>query len=264
MRKSTTTPLNPARLGRVLLAGLAAALTAFAASPAEPPFVSWTFNGLHGASADFIVGVGNHGAIIHFNGDGEGRRVPSGTTSELLDVYVAGPDFAFAVGTGTVLSWNGERWSPILTGEHSSVYRRVWASPERDVVVYGGQQGAREIVCPYLPGARLQPFCRHFGSPMVGACGHSDRIHIILGNGDIHLVNNAMIDAGGTFAPLYAQPAGLHLTDAWFPEQGCSDDALPEAFATNAAGGVWHFDKQAWRPLDGIALRLAAVKKLAD
>jgi hypothetical protein len=221
---------------------------------------SGTFNGLHGASADFIVGVGNDGAIVHFNGDGDGRRVPSGTTRNLLDVYVAGPDFAFAAGTGVVLSWNGEHWSPIVTGDDSSVYRRVWASPERDVVVYGGQQGVSEVVCPYLPGARTQPFCRQFDSPMVGACGHSDRIHIVLGNGDIHLVNNAVIDAGGTFAPLHTQPAGLQLTDAWFPEQGCPDDAMPEAFATNAAGGLWHFDRQAWQPLDDIALRLAAVR----
>jgi hypothetical protein len=115
------------------------------------------------------------------------------------------------------------------------------------VVLYGGQQGASEVVCPYLPAARLQPFCRHFGSPMVGACGHSDRIHIVLGNGDIHRVNNAVIDAGGTFAPLHTQSAGLQLTDAWFPEQGCPDDAMPEAFATNAAGGLWHFDGRGWR-----------------
>jgi hypothetical protein len=259
MRDTIHSPLNPAPRGRVLLGGLLA-LAAFAAIPAESPLVSGTFNGLHGASADFIVGVGNDGAIVHFNGDGDGRRVPSGTTRNLLDVYVAGPDFAFAAGTGVVLSWNGEHWSPIVTGDDSSVYRRVWASPERDVVVYGGQQGVSEVVCPYLPGARTQPFCRQFDSPMVGACGHSDRIHIVLGNGDIHLVNNAVIDAGGTFAPLHTQPAGLQLTDAWFPEQGCPDDALPEVFATSAAGGLWHFDRQAWQPLDDIALRLAAVR----
>jgi hypothetical protein len=35
---------------------------------------------------------------------------------------------------------------------------------------------------------------------------------------------------------------------------------MPEAFATNAAGGLWHFDRQAWQPLDDIAHRLAAVR----
>lgn len=228
---------------------LAAVLVAVMASEARPQTddgaLPESLNSIHGASAEFIVGVGDRGVIIHFEKGGP-RRMPSGTTNQLLDVYVAAPDFAVAAGVGIVLLWNGEQWSPIATGPAGATYRGGWASPEADVVLYGRRHDGFDQVCPYLRGKDDQPFCRRFKSRFIGACGHSDDITLVLANGDIHRVNNAVLDPEGRFAPLYRHPATLELTAAWFPEPDCDAARTLRVVAVNARRELWAFDGRGW------------------
>ncbi|MDX1571201.1 MAG: hypothetical protein R3200_12015 [Xanthomonadales bacterium] len=207
--------------------------------------VSNNLNSIHGASADFIIGVGDHGVIIHFEKVGP-RRMASGTTNRLLDVYVAAPDFAVAAGVGIVLLWNGEQWSPIVAGPDDAAYRGVWSSPEKDVVFYGQRRDGFETVCPYLPGKHDQPFCRRFDARFIGACGHSDAINLVLANGDIHRVNNAVLDPEGRFVPVYEQPAPLDLAATWFPDPNCGVQHAPEVMAVNGGREIWRFDGRGW------------------
>jgi len=234
--------------------GFLAALLLAAASPlfANATDDQAQFNAVDGVPWELMVAVGNHGMIVHFQ-DGRGaRRVPSSTDRDLLDVHVASRDFAVAVGQGVVLVWNGVRWAPIPVedpvGDDSVAYSWSWASRRRDLVLYGGEADDGFRVCPWVPGAYRQPFCRIFIKPVVGACGSGDDVLLVLADGTVHRVNHDLIGRDGNFDPAYRPATPINLREAWIPARTCDPQAgLPEIVGVEDGGRLWRFDGADWR-----------------
>ncbi|MDX1461221.1 MAG: hypothetical protein R3348_09220 [Xanthomonadales bacterium] len=214
-----------------------------------------TFNAVDGVPHELMVAVGDHGLIVHFPAGEAPRQMPSGTDRDLLDVHVAASDFAVAVGPGIVLLWDGEAWAPVVTEEDVAPFAQAWASPNHQFFMYGLDESGAYRLCPRLKNVSRQPFCRKFPAALLAACGDGDLITLLLANGEIHRVNDALIRPDGSFEPVF-RPHGLHrLRAAWFPDEGCDPrGGLPEMFAAGE-NGLMHFVDKAWRSLGERPLR---------
>lgn len=225
-----------------------------------PPAVSEEqINAVDGTPQGFMVAVGNHGTIVHFQPGQEARIVPSPTDRDLLDVSVASPEFAVAVGAGIVLRWDGVSWSPVSVESTSMRYSKVWAAPDLSLVLYGGSVANAYRVCPWVPGAETQPFCRHFTAPMLGACERGDEVQLVLANGEIYRVNNALIGSDGGFEPAFRPDTPTFLKAAWLPDTGCpAEGVLAEVFAIGVQGDLLHFNGAGWRPVNKLPRQCGA------
>ena len=126
----------------------------------------------------------------------------------------------------------------------------IWASSDRQLVLLSRSDLQSHSVCPRLIDEQTQPFCRQFSSPMVNACGDGDQVVIVLANGDIHRVNNALIGIHGDFEPVHRSSGPSDLIEAWFPGENCNfEERLPPIVAVEATGRIWHFDGANWGQL---------------
>lgn len=213
---------------------------------------SEVFNGFSAPHRDFVIGVGENGAIVHFvNGDG-GTLIASGTNNELFDVYASSNALAVATGVDVVLIWDGAKWSPIASGNSGTNYTGTWISPEADVVLYGSLGTTFSFVCPYFPGSTdPPPFCRTFVSPMLTACGNSGDIRVITSAGDIFRVNNFLADIEG-FDPIHDEAVPLGLTAVWAPAWACVPGHIEplELFAIRNGNEFWRFNGADWNNMN--------------
>lgn len=212
---------------------------------------SETFNGITAPDIDFAIAVGENGSIVHFaNGDTTGTLVPSGTSSELFDVYATSRNMAVATGEDIVLLWDGVSWEPIveLSPPSNTVITGAWISPEEDVVWYGIPGASFDQVCPFVPGGSDPLFCRLFGSPMLTACGNSGDAKLLLSSGDIWNLDNELVEANGTIAPLHDEAGNLFLTGIYVSEEAClSGPFAPlQIFAIQNGQTFMQFDGSNW------------------
>ncbi len=207
---------------------------------------SEVFNGIASADGNFIIAVGENGTIVHFKDGDSGTLIPSGTTEELYDVYVASPNMAVAAGEDIVLLWDGIQWDPIQTGNTDTIYTGAWISPEQDVVLFESL-GQFNVICPYLPDETNQPFCRAYSQPMLTACGNSNDIKMLMASGDIQHVDNFLGDLSNG-QPLHTEAVPLFLTAIWAPPLACLPGSIEpeELFAIRSGNEFWHFDGAEW------------------
>jgi hypothetical protein len=238
--------MKPSKIIRTSIFGLM--LTATHLTAGSPPGGAG-FNAVDGISSKLTIAVGDQGRIVHFLEGKNARRMPSPTERDLYDVHVGSEDFAVTVGPGIVMLWNGIRWQPIVQNNELSRYSQVWASPDQGLVLYGASDGQSHQVCPWLPQTMQQPFCRAFPSPLLGACGYRNELHIILANGSIHRVSSALIGTDGGFEPVFSPQKSILLKAAWMPVQDCvAEFGLPEVFAISEDNAFLHFDGKHWEP----------------
>jgi hypothetical protein len=120
----------------------------------------------------------------------------------------------------------------------------------KDIALYGSSIEGVHQVCPPVADAGSQPFCRKFNSPMLDACGSEVTIYLVLANGDIHQVNNALIGIDGGFDAAFHSDQPLELHSAWVPKQSCGHKSgLPEVLAIDGLGNVMHFNGERWRQM---------------
>lgn len=230
--------------------GFLAALLLVAAQPlfAKAADDQAQFNAVDGVPWELMVAVGNHGMIVHFQDGKAARQVPSSTDRNLLDVHVASRDFAVAVGQGVVLAWNGVRWAVVPVQDDTMTYTWSWASPGRDLVLYGGPADDGFKVCPWVPNVQIEPFCRAFQTPMVGACGSDDDVLLVQADGTVYRVNRTLIGTDGNFDPVYRPERPIRLREAWIPARTCDPQAgLPEIVGVEDGGRLWRFDGADWQ-----------------
>lgn len=243
---------------RTLLSILIVAL-ALALSLAPAPAAAWTlvqspasatFNGVAIADEHLAIAVGNDGTIVHFVDGDSGTLMPSGTTTNLLDVYAVDADFAVAAGINVVLVWDGVSWETLVenTSGTDIAYSPVWASPDRDLVLYGTLGQEFNFVCPHVPGAAQQGFCRTFGQEILALCGQDGEITAVRRDGAIFRVNEDLVELGDTFGPAHEPPAPLDLRAAWITPGACglSTAVLPGIFAIEGGDEVLVFDGDGW------------------
>ncbi len=210
-----------------------------------------TFNGITAPEIDFAIAVGENGAIVHFvDGDNTGVLVPSGTNSELFDVYATSRNMAVATGEDIVLLWDGVSWDPIVEIDppQNLVITGAWISPEEDVVWYGIPGASFNQVCPFVPGGTDPLFCRLFGSPMLTACGKSGDAKLLLSSGDIWNLDNELVEANGTIAPLHDEPGNLFLTGIYVSKDACQSGPFAplQIFAIQNGQTFMQFDGSSW------------------
>lgn len=88
-----------------------------------------------GCGSKNIWAVGDHGAMLHWRGNGW-VPVPSGTTEVLRGVWGSNGNNVWAVGmSGSILRWNTSAWSLEATAPSSLM--AVWGSGYRDVWAVG-------------------------------------------------------------------------------------------------------------------------------
>jgi len=204
------------------------------------------FNGISAPNNSFAIGVAQNGVIVHFQEGDNGTIVPSGTTKDLLDVYAASENFAIATGEDVALLWDGQSWSTLFENDVGTFYTGTWATPEEDVAFFQSL-GQFNVICPHIPGAQQQPFCRAYSQPMLTACGESGDIKIITAAGDVHHVDNFLADQSG-FDPIHDEPVPLFLTGVWVPPDACLPGALEplSMYGIRNTNQIWHFDGSDW------------------
>lgn len=227
---------------------------------ADGPSPSATgFNAVDGDPRELMIAVGDHGAIVHITGGSRSYRVDSPTEADLVDVDVGSNDFAVSIGQGVVLLWDGIRWRHLTEQAGNVANAHAWASPDELLVLYtSGTDGNR--VCPWIPDAYRQPFCRQFNAPMRGACGNHETIHLVLANGEIHRVNDALLGKDGQFGPIYQPDEPLELKFAWVPEKTCAPDRIPEVYAVDVSSGLVHFNGRSWQAMDPASSHVAGLQ----
>lgn len=218
-----------------------------------------TFNAVDGDSGELMIAVGDHGAIVHITEGARSTRVDSPTTADLLDVHVGSRNFAVTVGEGVVLLWDGVHWRQLVERAFDTSISHAWASPDELLVIYTNGEDGRQA-CPWIPDAMRQPFCRTFKAPVLGACGDHKTVYLVLANGDIHRVNDALQGKDGHFAAVYANDQALELKSAWLPKRGCEGlEELPRVYAVDVEGDLMQFDGQGWKIMDAASLAVAMV-----
>lgn len=106
-----------------------------------------TFWWVTGTSAQDVWFVGDHGKIVHFDGEAF-REDPSGTTATLFGVWAATPSHAWAVGgtpeggtqkpNDVVLHFDGNHWTSVSLPEKvGRAYYKVWGTSPSDVYLVG-------------------------------------------------------------------------------------------------------------------------------
>jgi hypothetical protein len=117
----------------------------WACDPAErTPSWSWnadlamTFDAVWGSSPDDIFAVGEHGAIVHFDGT-RWELMHRVTDEPLTDIWGSAPDDLFAVGMmGTILHFDGSSWIEMQSPTTRTLYG-VHGSGPNDVIAVGEQ-----------------------------------------------------------------------------------------------------------------------------
>jgi hypothetical protein len=128
----------------------------------------------------------------------------------------------------------------------------LWATKDHSLVLYRGDEANMYRICPIITGMIHQPFCRRFEAPVLGACGLTDDLQLVLANGEIHRVNRALIGVDGGFGPAYRPEHLLNLVKAWIPQEAClPGEGFNHVLAVTASGDLWHFDGADWRRISG-------------
>jgi hypothetical protein len=123
-----------------------------------------------------------------------------------------------------------------------------WSTPENDLHLSFGRNVSTHVVCPHLPGSDHQPFCREFTADLLSVCGHRAALQLVLANGEVHRVNEALIGIDGSFEPAHRPDQPLDLASAWLPGEECDlAQESPEVVAKDTAGQLWLFDGNAWQ-----------------
>ena len=118
------------------------------------------------------------------------------------------------------------------------------------MVLFETRQEGFYRVCPLVPDLKRQPFCRRFESAMLGACKNGGEVFIVLANGELHHVNNALIGVDGGYEPVFRPDEPLQLDSVWLPYKNCRFQAhLPEVFAISQGHSVLHFTGEQWEPV---------------
>lgn len=207
-----------------------------------------TLNGVAIADEHLVIAVGNDGAIVHFVDGDSGTLIDSGTTENLLDVFAVAADFAVAAGINVVLLWDGSSWQPLVEDTSGVAYSPVWASPERDRVIFGTLGQQFNFLCPHVIGAEQQPFCRTFGQEILTLCGEDGEITAVRHDGAIFRLNEQMQNIDTGFEPAHEPPSPLNLNAAWVMPGACGLGPFAQGGIFAIAGGnkVLLFDGEAW------------------
>lgn len=218
---------------------------------------SWTLNstpanevlnGISYPNESYAFAVGNNGAIVQFISGDNGTLMDSGTTNDMYDVFATDGNTAIAAGEDVVLVWDGINWTPIVENTNGTIYTGTWITPEEDAMFYESLGSPFNFVCPYVPGATQQPFCRAYQNPVMAFCGSSNDIKMITADGDIHWINNLLNDLADDFMPIHDEPVPLGLTAVWAPQWNCLLGGIEplELFAIRNNNDFYRFDGSDW------------------
>jgi hypothetical protein len=129
---------------------------------------------------------------------------------------------------------------------------QLWATPDRTLILLRGGEGDDFRICPKVKGSNHQPFCRLFRTRVLGVCGFAEELQLVLANGEVHHVNQALIGVDGSFEPSHRPEQAMELARVWMPEESCfRGDGFNHVLAVTASGKLWHFDGKGWRRING-------------
>jgi hypothetical protein len=144
------------------------------------------------------------------------------------------------------------------TTDHAAFPETPSALTVDNLTIKSEYVAGRYRTCPLYTTNTRRAFCRNFDSPPLAACGHSDDFYLILSDGELHRVNDALIGKNGGFNASYESESTLHLETAWLPTRDCNPiDGPPEVLAMDQKGQIQHFDGDHWHSVGIVASSLA-------
>ncbi|MBN2493089.1 MAG: hypothetical protein JXR96_00755 [Deltaproteobacteria bacterium] len=208
-------------------------------------------------SADDAWAVGTDGTVLHWDGagwspvstgfddhfeavaaDGQGRVWIAGregmlcrdggvwsqdtSHSALQDIWLRSPDEVWAVGSGTIIRFDGQRWNELDSGlDVQPLLSGVWGASGDDVWVVGDYHNQYdEATILHWDGAQLSRVASHTGGGLQGVWGTGADDVLAGGNGGtvVHWDGTSWQDisggCGGAGAHLYATGGGA--SQPWF------------------------------------------------
>ena len=202
-------------------------------------------NGLWGFGANDAVAVGDGGAIVRFDGTGWKQVASSGTTSDLFDVWGAGPGDIWAVGFYVMVHWNGVAWEtvPATLGSTTKSWTAIWGA-DKDHVWAVGSYGQ----ISHWNGSKWQN----------DATGTSQTLRGVWGTGpdDVWAVGD-----GGTVLHWDGLAWTLNKPDTVASLRGVWGTASDDVTVVGSDGTILHWDGAAWkdRSLDDFQNQLEAI-----
>lgn len=178
--------------------------------------------------------VGEEGTILRFNGS-SWSAMDSGTTNVLRDIWGSSSTAVAASGDETVLFYDGDSWTEILSDNSGASYRSVW-TPATGEAIFVSKADIFPFVVRYDRSSEEWGPDIELDALALSFCGTSSDVTMVLENGDlVHLDNNLNLTT------LYNNPnASLYLQDAWLNPNNCN-----EAFGVFIAD-IYHFDGSSW------------------
>ena len=205
-------------------------------------------HGIWGTESSGLFAVGNHDAILHYDGNPEGiwtpmARAPDATPigeeeSLLLDIWGTRGDNVVAVGeNGRILRYDGAYWSPMESHTNQGLLG-IWGD-EQDRFFAVGANGTLLRYDPFAgdewvalaSGTQAQLFHIHGSEPSnVLAVGSE---------------GTALRSGDNGWAAMDLQENQSPLTSIWGSDIDC-------IYATTESGTIWHYDGNAdwrWTPM---------------
>jgi photosystem II stability/assembly factor-like uncharacterized protein len=187
----------------------------------DAPLLNWA----HGFSDQDFTVVGNHGTILHYDGQ-HFTQSATVTDQNLWGIFGASPDDLWAVGgdgfldgQATILRNQGQGWSKVQVPalQHPDVFAfyKVWGSAADDVYIVG-QRG----VVLHWDGAALTELFVGTGEDLVTVYGLSkDRVAIVGGRANGELITwdgvawkrEQLIPLPGLNAVWFRDPNQIHV-----------------------------------------------------
>jgi hypothetical protein len=182
------------------------------------------------------IGQGLLAALLTFSSPLFSDQPEAGTSSSAIDL--SSPEGVIAVK---------------LT-ESDKELQSSWTSSDQKLTLYLSASGEGNRVCPQTTDAQRQPFCRQFSDPVRNICGDIDHVYLVLANGDLHLVNNALIGVNGDFNATFHSDFPVNLRSAWFTEEEtCQGISLPKILGMNEKGTLLMFDGKKWQKVNEVS-----------
>ncbi len=175
-------------------------------------------------------------------------------------------------GTGRPLAWAAgfflliTGFLPILLDQPTAAVREnVLSAPDSplaltvdDLTIETNPVGGKYRTCPSHDNESKRAFCRNFNSRPLAACGQGDDFYLILSDGEVHRVNDALIGKNGNFDATFQSDSVMQLAAAWLPANACNPvDGPPEIIAMDYDGRLQHFDGDHWHSVGMLTSNLA-------
>ncbi|UCB42938.1 MAG: hypothetical protein JSV77_10915 [Dehalococcoidales bacterium] len=197
-------------------------------------------NSIWGLSSSDVFSVGflfsnyDKAHILHYNGQ-TWKAMEGPYTDELNDVWGSSISNVYAVGIGTILHYNGLKWSRV-TVEYISYYG-IWGSSSSDIFVTGSRDGREGVIVHYDGSGWSEVVSTTNAYYLEGIWGTSAS--------DVYAVgaNGTILHYNGIDWNTMTNGTNINLSDIW-------GTSTSDIYAVGDNGTILHYDGLYWSEMN--------------